>query len=166
VQFNFLIKVFTQLGLKPGLLLADEISYKCRLMLEEISAGAGHINEMKIIGFLDSAHTFLGHFLDDSFVKPADRRLLDQSGQKPIDEQVSLFILEYFESIDPQTGTAYANRRNLEKSMQLINASVNSALDEFKPRFSRYTLRILKNFEQMAFCISVKSSFFLLRWPL
>jgi len=131
LQFKLLIEVVTQLALKPGLLLADEISYKCRLLLEEISAGAGHINEMRIIGFLESAHTFLRHFQKDPSVKCADR-LLDQSGPKPIDEQVSLLILEYFESIDPQTGTAYANRRNLEKSMQLINTSVNGALDEFK----------------------------------
>lgn len=42
----------------------------------------------------------------------------------------SLIVKSYFESINPQTGEAFANRRTLETSMQFINTSVSEYLED------------------------------------
>ncbi|GLU51175.1 GAF domain-containing protein [Dyadobacter frigoris] len=133
LQFDLIIKVLKELSQQLGLLLGDEMLYKCDKALTEILEESNNLDEMKVIEFLESeVHPFLRHFLDDN---TAEKYGLSISMPKKVildRGQILLFIQDYFNSIHPATGAAYANRRELEKSMQMINSTVNNALDHFK----------------------------------
>lgn len=127
LQFNVLIETFTVLKQKLGFGLADEMIFKCRRWIAEISDESTDNDEMKIRDFLDhEAHPFLEHFKEES---------LQQYGSGPMDPGELVLrnrIDQYFAMIDEEHGLAYANRRELEASMQAINSSVNLYLDLFR----------------------------------
>ncbi|MHA4738699.1 GAF domain-containing protein [Dyadobacter sp. MSC1_007] len=127
LQFNVLIETFTVLKQKLGFGLADEMIYKCRKWIDEIIDDSTDNDEMKVRDFLENeAHPFLRHFQEDS---------LQRYGTGPADPGELVLrnrIDQYFEMINEDNGAAFANRRELEASMQTINSSVNLYLDLFR----------------------------------
>jgi hypothetical protein len=133
LQMERLIGIVSRLSQKFGLLLANEMEFKCRKILNAVSGEPKPLDEMKIIEFLDDeAHPFLQHFLDDFREDESVTSYQRVKKQIPETEALRLAILDYFAGTDPDTGRFFAERRSLERSMHTINTSVNSALDNFK----------------------------------
>lgn len=127
LQFNVLIETFTVLKQKLGFGLADEMIFKCRKWITEISDESTDNDEMKIRDFLENeAHPFLQHFKEESL------KLFGSGAMDPGELVLRNRIDQYFDMIDEDHGTAFANRRELEASMQAINSSVNLYLDLFR----------------------------------
>lgn len=130
LQFDLILKILSELSQKSDLLLAEEMTYKCKIILSEIEESQENPDEMKIAEFLElDLHPFLRHFQGDIYLSG---RTDDAIRNGTFDNHQSLSIRDYFESLEPVTGAFYANRRELEKSMQLINSTINNALDTFK----------------------------------
>ncbi|WP_159471190.1 GAF domain-containing protein [Dyadobacter sp. 3J3] len=129
LQFNMLITVFFRLNRKPGLPLADHLAFRCKGILDEISLNTSQIDETRINEFLDSdIHPFLHHFIKDN----PSSQIKNHKKQKIKSDELKRIVADYFESLVPENGIAYAHRRAFEKSMQLINAMVSGRLDQFK----------------------------------
>ncbi|WP_353718093.1 GAF domain-containing protein [Dyadobacter sp. 676] len=127
LQFNVLIETFTVLKQKLGFGLADEMIFKCRKWIAEITDESTDNDEMKIRDFLENeAHPFLLHFKEESL------RQYGSGAMDPGELVLRNRIDQYFEMIDEEKGAAFANRRELEASMQAINSSVNLYLDLFR----------------------------------
>ncbi|TDE17627.1 GAF domain-containing protein [Dyadobacter psychrotolerans] len=134
LQFTVLIDTFCVLKQKLGFGLADEMVFKCKKMLAQITDETRDNDEMKIQEFLESeVHPFLTHFKENRVTKGAAVLALAGSDDTENEnEEISEAIDKYFRITNPQTGAAYTNRRALESSMQTINSSVNLYLDLFK----------------------------------
>jgi len=132
-QFDLIIGVLKELSQQSGLLLGDEMLYKCEQVSAEISDEGNNLDEIKVIEFLEAeVHPFLRHFLDDHALGKSGFSTNVAKKALPDHRNIILSIQDYFHSIHPGTGAAYANRRALEKSMQMINVTVNNAMDHFK----------------------------------
>ena len=134
LQFSVLIDTFAVLKQKQGFGLADEMAYKCKKILAWVNDENTDNDEMKLREFLDNeVHPFLMHFRENHVRRQS--RLPVYAGINESDEgedEVAVAIDRYFELTDEASGNAYANRRDLETSMQAINSSVNLYLDLFK----------------------------------
>ncbi|WP_031527469.1 GAF domain-containing protein [Dyadobacter crusticola] len=129
LQFTLLIETFTTLKEKLGFGLADEMIFKCRKWIEEINDDSTDNDEMKVRDFLESeAHPFLQHFREESLLRSGARSMRSDENEAVLRNQID----RYFAMIDEATGTANANRKALEASMQRINSSVNLYLDLFR----------------------------------
>ncbi|MEO6687123.1 MAG: hypothetical protein ABIN24_14230, partial [Dyadobacter sp.] len=129
-QFNLIVNLLKRIAQKMNLLLADEILFKCEIALKEISEGA-NLDEMKIAEFLETeVHAFLRHFLEDHASPDFSNTLRQKNNQDH--KHILLSIQEYFDNNHTKSGACHVNRRHLEKSMQMINAAVNTALDSLK----------------------------------
>jgi hypothetical protein len=114
VQFEALIKVLTYIREDVGLGLADEIIFKCKNWMSQISDESTDHDELKVMDFFEyEVYPFLHHF------KESEGRL----GKS---------IRVYYELVDKQRGIAFTNRNALEASMQKINSAVNLYLELFK----------------------------------
>jgi hypothetical protein len=134
LQFNMLIDTFCLLKEKLGFGLADEMVFKCKKMLAQITDESVDNDEIKVHEFLETeVHPFLLHFKENRVTKGTS--VLVAAGSNEADSEVDEIpaaIERYFEITDEHTGAAFANRRALEASMQTINSSVNLYLDLFK----------------------------------
>jgi len=127
LQFNVLIETFTVLKQKLGFGLADEMIFKCKKWIADITDESTDNDEMKIRDFLENeAHPFLEHFKEESL------KMFGSGAMDPGELVLRNRIDQYFEMIDEDHGSAFANRRELEASMQAINSSVNLYLDLFR----------------------------------
>lgn len=127
LQFNVLIETFTVLKQKLGFSLADEMIYKCRKWINELSDESNDHDEMRVRDFLETeVHPFLQHFKEENVQR------YGSGATAPGDLVLRNRIDEYFAMIDEHKGAAFANRRELEASMQTINSSVNMYLDLFR----------------------------------
>jgi hypothetical protein len=114
VQFEALIKVLTHIKEDVGLGLADEVIFKCKKWMAEISDQSTDNDELKVMDFLEyEVYPFLHHF------KESKGRLGES-------------ISAYYELVDKESGIAFSNRNSLESSMQKINSAVNLYLELFK----------------------------------
>lgn len=91
--------------------LTGKLISKCEEWLDRISGYITTNDELLLDTFLDNeVNPFLEHFRKNY---PAEKETIDK----------------YFEALNEETGAAYAHRRNLETSMQLINTSINQYLE-------------------------------------
>jgi hypothetical protein len=134
LQFSVLIDTFEVLKKKQGFGLADEMAFKCKKMLAWITDESSDNDEVKIREFLDNeVHPFLTHFREHQVKQQSGISVLaGNSEHEEPDDDIAVAIDRYFALTDETNGQAYANRRDLETSMQTINASVNLYLDLFK----------------------------------
>jgi len=110
-QFDILEKTLAQLGKRVNLGLVDELIYKCRKWLNTPPDELTTAGEMDLNDFLkNDIELFLRHF----------------KASRP---ETSAIIDPYFEAIDEAKGAAFQHRRELEKSIQMINKSINRHLE-------------------------------------
>ncbi|QRR03901.1 GAF domain-containing protein [Dyadobacter sandarakinus] len=125
-QFIMLIDTLTVLKQKLGFNLTDELIFKCRRWLAGIMDPNAGLDELRIVEFLENeAHPFLHHFRENAMVEVESSYAIEEPGAAEL-------IDRYFAAIDEETGAANTHRRDLESSMQKINASVSTYLDLFK----------------------------------
>lgn len=127
-QFELIVDLLDLISQEINLLLAQEMAYKCQNMRADISDKNGELAEMRIVEFLETdLHPFLRHFLHDSNDPALMKNKISVKDQK-----VSSLILDYFQAVHPEKGAAYAHRRDLEKSMHLLNSTITDALNQFQ----------------------------------
>ncbi|MGN8055323.1 GAF domain-containing protein [Pedobacter sp. 22163] len=112
VQLNSLIDTLKAIRKHVSLELTDKLLFNCKDWIKRIGDFASSNEENKLNEFLEiEVYPFL------SIIK----------GNYPITAE---FVDRYFEVIVPETGAAFANRRQLEISMQLINTEVSQYLEK------------------------------------
>lgn len=114
VQFTILIAMLEKLKKESGFGLMDEKIFLAKRWLREIEKTEGFNQLIALNDFLDNSIT---PFLTD-YKK-------GNAWAEPI-------IDEYFEAIDDQSGIAFKNRRELEKSMNKVIGSVNDYLEKMQ----------------------------------
>ncbi len=111
---SLLAETFAALKSNSGLSLLDEIIFKTNKWKTGLSKSLSTTEEFR-----------LNQFIEQEAI-PTLKHL-----QKVYPEAGAL-ANTFFESLNAQTGAAHANRRNLESSMQLINASINDYFERAK----------------------------------
>lgn len=92
--------------------LTDRLIYKCEEWLSKVNGFITTNDELLLDSFLlEEVNPFLNHFR------------LNYPNQKAVIDQ-------YFDALSEENGLSFANRRNLEASMQLINTSINHYFEQ------------------------------------
>ena len=113
-QFSILLETLQSVKKHYNLALIDEMIYKCRKWKHALDESLTPHGEIKLTDFLEKeAVSFLKHF---KLTHPGAAAIVDA----------------YFEAIEETKGVAFAHRRQLEESMQMINTAVNNYLDLMK----------------------------------
>ena len=113
-QFAILLETLQEVKKHYTLALTDEMIYKCRKWKNTLDDSLTPHGEVKLTDFLEKeAVSFLKHFK------------LTHPGSAAIVEK-------YFAAIEETKGVVWANRRQLEESMQSVNMAVNNYLDLMK----------------------------------
>jgi hypothetical protein len=104
--------------------LIDTLVFKCEEWMQKVGGFITTNDELTLDSFLqDELNPFLNHFRQNY---PDEKAVIDK----------------YFDALSEETGLSFANRRNLENSMQLINTSINhyleAAQDEVQESFPCY----------------------------
>lgn len=115
VHFSILLEVLHELRSRTGFGLLDEKIFLTKKWLEKINSSGATLNqEAKLNDFLENnISPFLTQFGEGN---PA----------------VTPVIKRYFDAIDPETGEATQNRRELETSMSTVISSVNKYMEMMK----------------------------------
>lgn len=115
VQFRTLLDVLHELKNKTGFGLLDEKLFLAKKWLDKINSSSTTLNqEVKLNDFLENnIAPFLSQFKDGN---PTVGDVVDR----------------YFDSIDPDSGDATQNRRELETSMSTVISSVNKYMEMMK----------------------------------
>ena len=92
----------------------------CRNWLEVLKRTCTAEIELNIYSFIESEVNPLLNYYKQNF------------------PQVSKSIMRYYDTIDPQTGSSGKNRRAIEKSMNIINNSINNQIEAFGSRLQRF----------------------------
>lgn len=112
VLLNHLIDALKAMKKTVKLDLIDKLLFNCKDWIKQIGSFASSNEENQLREFLEmEVYPFL------SIIK----------GNHP---ETAEIVDQYFEVIVPATGAAYANRRQLEVSMQLINTEVSQYLEK------------------------------------
>ncbi|RDC55673.1 GAF domain-containing protein [Pedobacter chinensis] len=112
VLLNSLIDALKAIRKTVTLELTDKLLFNCKDWIKRIGSFASSNEENQLNEFLEiEVYPFL------SIIK----------GNYP---ETAEIVDKYFEVIVPETGAAYANRRQLEVSMQLINTEVSQHLEK------------------------------------
>jgi hypothetical protein len=118
-QIQLLIETLGAIMRQEKIAIADELIFKCRKWEDRLEQGAMDDDHSKVQDFLDyEVEEFLRYF--------------KESGP-----ELCTVIQKYYADIDQETGIAFANRRNLETSMQMINNAINHYLEFFKDETQR-----------------------------
>jgi hypothetical protein len=105
------IETLRKLKTHIHLSLIDNLVFKCEEWLQKVSGFITTNDELTLDSFLqDELNPFLNHFRQNY---PEEKPVIDK----------------YFDALPEETGLSFANRRNLENSMQLINTSINNYLE-------------------------------------
>lgn len=113
-QFSILLETLQSVKKHYNLALTDEMVYKCRKWKNTLDESLTPHGEIRLTDFLEKeAVSFLKHF---KLTHPGAAGIVDA----------------YFEAIEETKGVAWAHRRQLEESMQMVNAAVNNYLDLMK----------------------------------
>ncbi|HEY4065195.1 MAG TPA: GAF domain-containing protein [Puia sp.] len=123
-QFRILIKTLMDLKERVSLDLLDDILFQCTKWQTALSRTLTTAEELDLNAFLkEKIDVFFSHFKDS---RP------DTSG----------VIAPYLQAIDEADGVAYRHRRDLERSVQLINQTINkhlaTATDELQKPYPTY----------------------------
>ena len=118
-QVNQLILLLEQLHQDKVIKGAEQNLAELKVFIDELSAGVKADTEQSI-----------QHYLDVN-VYPLFRK-------ENVERVRAAEIKEYFENIDPLTGYFYANRRNYEKTLSLVNEKLISILDERQIEIQQY----------------------------
>jgi len=111
IQFNILENTLSELGKEVNLGLVDELIFKSRKWLNTSPEELTTAGEMDLNDFLkNDIELFLRHFRES---RPETAPIIDP----------------YFEAIDEAEGIAFEYRRELEKSIQMINKTINRHLE-------------------------------------
>ncbi|GAA3986284.1 GAF domain-containing protein [Mucilaginibacter dorajii] len=106
-----IIKTLLTLKEHIHLNLIDNLIYKCKDWEQKISGFITTNDELTLDSFLEKeVNPFFNYFRENY---PEEKPVIDA----------------YFECLAEDTGIAFANRRNLENSMQLINNTINHYLE-------------------------------------
>ncbi|WP_053058192.1 hypothetical protein [Pedobacter sp. BMA] len=112
VLLNSLMAALKAIRKSVSLELTDKLLFNCKDWIKRIGSLASSNEESQLNEFLEvEVYPFL------SIIK----------GNDP---ETAKIVEGYFEVIVPETGAAYANRRQLEVSMQLINTEVSQYLEK------------------------------------
>lgn len=112
VLLNHLIDALKAMKKTVKLALIDKLLFNCKDWIKQIGSFASSNEENQLREFLEmEVYPFLSIIRGNH---PETAEIVDQ----------------YFEVIVPATGAAYANRRQLEVSMQLINTEVSQYLEK------------------------------------
>lgn len=119
-----IMKTLKALKKNIHLSLIDNLVFKCEDWQQKVSGFITTNDELTLDSFLrDELSPFLNHFRQNY---PEEKAVIDK----------------YFDALSEETGLSFANRRNLENSMQLINTSINHYLevaqDEVQESFPCY----------------------------
>ena len=113
VQLNALKKVLLKLNAVLEITIIEEMIYTCNNFLDLLKVETMDSFQMRIVDFLErEVEDSLRHF-------------------KETDPNAAALIKDYESVIDPEKGMAFANRRNLEDSIQLVNTAINDYLELF-----------------------------------
>jgi len=108
---TLVMKTLTTLKKHIHLRLIDNLVFKCDEWLQKVSGFITTNDELTLDGFVkDELNPFLEHFRQN------------YPDEKPV-------IDKYFAALSEDTGLSFANRRNLENSMQVINNNINHYLE-------------------------------------
>jgi hypothetical protein len=114
VLFGLLEEILIAIRQHVGISLADELIFQCKKWLNVISESYADDNYLRMNEFLvQEIVPFLNHF----------------NRSNP---ELAETIQQYFEAMDEDTGIAFNNRRELERSMQGINTAINTYLEYFR----------------------------------
>lgn len=112
VQFDLLIRTLEELQRLVTLGLLEELIYQSRKWQEALSGVLTTADEMNLNAFLrEKIQVFFDHF-------------------KHSRPDTAAAIERYMLATDEAEGVAFANRRDLEATIQLINKTINQHLDE------------------------------------
>jgi hypothetical protein len=113
-QFSILLETLQAVKKHYSLAITDEMIYKCRKWKSTLDQSLTPHGEIKLTDFLEKeAVSFLKHF---KLTHPQSANIVDT----------------YFDAIEEKKGVAFEHRRQLEESMQMVNAAVNNYLDLMK----------------------------------
>jgi hypothetical protein len=113
-QFAVLIGSLTKLKEQVSLDLLDDLLYQCKKWQQALFGPLTTAEELDLNTFLkEKIGVFFSHF----------------SESRP---DASVLIAPYLAAIDEETGVAYQRRRDLERSIQLINRTINQQLEKAK----------------------------------
>lgn len=114
VQLGTLVWVLDNLKKVSGFGLLDEKIFMAQQWINRIEAASGFEQEIIVNDFLEhDIMPFLKEFI----------------GSNPDYQNIAK---EYFDAINPETGAAYENRKQLERSMSKVISSVNNYFDTLR----------------------------------
>ena len=115
IQFRLLWDTLTSLRQAVNLQLVEEIMHQTQKWQAALTGALTTADELNLNYFLgDKVGNFLLHFRES---RPDLASLMDP----------------YIAAMDEETGEAFSNRRGLEDSIQLINKTINEALEQTVP---------------------------------
>ncbi len=115
IQFRLLTEALTSLQRAVNLQLVEEIMHQTQKWQAALTGALTTADELNLNSFLrDKVGDFLLHFRES---RPDLASLMDP----------------YIAAMDEETGEAYTHRRGLENSIQLINKTINDALEQTVP---------------------------------
>ena len=118
-QFEILTHTLEALYEAVKLELLEEMIYHCHQWQRALEGGMTTADELNLNTFLsEEAEVFLEHF---------GRSRPGMAG----------LLAPYQKAIDPEEGIAFRNRRDLERSIQLINQTINQHLEEATEELQR-----------------------------
>ncbi len=118
-QFGILTETLEALYRAVELKLLEEMIYHCHQWQRALEGGMTTADELNLHTFIsEEAGAFLEHFASS---RPDMVPLLEP----------------YLKAIDPEEGIAFRNRRDLERSIQLINQTTNQHLEEANDELQR-----------------------------
>jgi hypothetical protein len=118
-QFILLIRTLTELKEQVSLELLDDLLFQCGRWQQALFGPLTTAEELDLNTFLkEKIGVFFSHF----------------SESRP---DTSVLISPYLQAIDEEEGAAYQHRRDLEKSIQLINYTINQQLEKAKEELQK-----------------------------
>ncbi len=118
-QLTALITTLREINNELDLKIVDDKLGICHNWLEVLKKTCTAEIELNIYSFIESEINPLLNYYRQNF------------------PQVSKSIMRYYETTDPQTGSSGKNRRAIEKSMNIINNSINNQVETFGSRLQR-----------------------------
>ena len=112
-QLEYLKTVLQKLSEKLGIGILEEMIFTCNKLIERLKLESMDRIQTRVMDFLErEVNDVLAHFKKQS-------------------PEAFKLISKYEAAVDPHKGKAFANRRELEHSIQLINSSINQYLELF-----------------------------------
>ncbi|MBS1663139.1 MAG: GAF domain-containing protein [Bacteroidetes bacterium] len=119
VQFDILTSTLASLQQAVNLQLLEELLFQARKWQKALAGALTTADELNLNTFLkDKIGAFLEHFKDS----------------RP---EIAELVAPYLQAIDEESGVAFAHRRDLETSIQLVNKTINRHLEQATDELQR-----------------------------